>query len=155
MQRAKIDWLRKGDDNNSFSFFFATIKTKQNNRSMKVLHKTDGTIIQSHSDIVKEVMDFCGNIMGKDVTNLKHTNIEAMRSGNQLNMEQREFLVSKVTEQEIAIALKCIGDLKAPGIDGYGERFFKASWHIIKEDVKFSIIEFFDTGRIYKLLIAY
>lgn len=52
--------------------------------------------------------------MGKADTKLKHVDIEAIRSGNQLNMEQREFMMSKLTEQEIAKALKGIGDLKAP-----------------------------------------
>lgn len=45
MQRAKVDWLRKGDGNNSL--FFATIKTKQNHRSMKMLQQSDGTIVHS------------------------------------------------------------------------------------------------------------
>ncbi|KAI5445139.1 hypothetical protein KIW84_013408 [Lathyrus oleraceus] len=43
--------------------------------------------------------------------------------------------------------LEGIGDLKAPGIDGFGAKFFKASWHIIKGDVIEAIMEFFKMGR--------
>lgn len=81
--------------------------------------------------------------MGKAYNNLKHMDIEAMRSGRQINMEHREFLVSKVNKEEITKALQGIGDLKAPDSDGFGEKFFKDSWHIIKEDVIATILEFF------------
>lgn len=44
-----------------------------------------------------------------------------------MTTDQREYLTRPVTEDEIWIALKGDVDLKAPGIDGYGEKFFKAS----------------------------
>lgn len=58
--------------------------------------------------------------------------------------------MGKVTEEEIAKVLQGIGDLKAPGIDGFGAKFFKASWHIIKGDVIEAIMEFFEMGRTYE-----
>lgn len=69
-----------------------------------------------------------------------------MRKGKKLSWEQRDFLQSKITMQEIEKALKGIGDLKSPAIDGYGAKFFKSSWHIIKDDVEAAIQEFFDQG---------
>lgn len=56
-------------------------------------------------------------------------------------------LQSPVTMNEIKEALTSIGDLKSPGIDGYGAKFFKVSWHIIKDDVVAAIQEFFRSGK--------
>ena len=50
-------------------------------------------------------------------------------------MEQRVGLVQDVTEKEIWRALTSIDDLKAPGVDGFGSKFFKASWSTMKENV--------------------
>ncbi|XP_058734147.1 uncharacterized protein LOC131605864 [Vicia villosa] len=88
--------------------------------------------------------------MGKDETELQHIDIEAMRMGPQLNMLQRESLIKNVTEEEIQKALAGIGDLKSLGMDGFGSKFFKACWHLIKHDVIVTVKEYFDTGQIYK-----
>lgn len=40
-----------------------------------------------------------------------------------------------VSEKEVEIALKGIGYLKAPRIDGFGAKFFKASWQTMKHDM--------------------
>jgi hypothetical protein len=47
-------------------------------------------------------------------------------------------------------ALQSIGDLKSPGIDGYGAYFFKKVWQIVKPDVLSAVHDFFDNGRLYK-----
>ncbi|KAH1233546.1 Short-chain dehydrogenase TIC 32, chloroplastic [Glycine max] len=126
MQRAKVDWIRKGDGNNSF--FHAIIKSRNNRRNIYMLQKTDGTLLENQSEIEDEIMDFYKKLMGTEDSQLHHIDIDAMRNGKQVNMEQRRYLVSNITEQDIERALKGIGDDKSPGIDGFGAKFFKASW---------------------------
>ncbi|MCI72260.1 transposon TX1 putative 149 kDa protein, partial [Trifolium medium] len=46
-------------------------------------------------------------------------------------------------------ALKDIGETKAPGIDGFSSKIFKASWNVIKSDVLATVHEFFDHDRLY------
>lgn len=58
---------------------------------------------------------------------MKGIDIVAMKNGKQITHEQDNLLIELVTEEEIMQALKDIGDLKAPSIDGYGARFFKAT----------------------------
>lgn len=68
-----------------------------------------------------------------------------------MSIEQRQYLISQVTKKEIQEAVQQgIGDLKYPGFDGYGSKFFKASWDIIKGDVTAVVREFFHKGRMYK-----
>lgn len=81
--------------------------------------------------------------MGTTNSNIHYIDIEAMRSGSQLTMGKRAFLIQPVTDMEITNALMNIVDLKAPGIDGYGAKFFKASWEVIKEDVIAATRDFF------------
>ncbi|PNX74719.1 ribonuclease H, partial [Trifolium pratense] len=76
--------------------------------------------------------------------------ITAMREGPQLSNEQREKLVIPITDKEIEDALQSIGDLKSPGIDGYGAYFFKKAWNIVKTDVLRAAHDFFENGRLYK-----
>ncbi|CAK8579589.1 unnamed protein product [Lathyrus sativus] len=70
--------------------------------------------------------------------------------GKQLDIHQREYLIRLISENDITKALKGIGDLKAPGLDGFGAKFFKSSWTTIREDVVAAIKEYFETGKIYK-----
>jgi hypothetical protein len=78
--------------------------------------------------------------------------IVAMRAGLQFTNAQREFLAAPILENEIYQALHCIGDLKAPGLDGYGAKFFKATWSIIKNDVIAAIMEFFIDETMYSAI---
>lgn len=146
--KAKIDWLRLGDGNNSY--FHASIKSNQNAKSVRVLYMEDGTNVTTQEEIKNEVLDYYGKLMGKRVNNLKYIDIEAMRDEAQLNMEQREYLVRPVTELEICKALIDINDQKSFGLDGFGSRFLKANWNTIKDDVITAIMEFFGKEILYK-----
>ncbi|XP_058726518.1 uncharacterized protein LOC131597876 [Vicia villosa] len=147
MQRSKIDWLKMGDENSTF--FYAYLKTKQKTKSIIMLRKNDGTVITKQKYIEQEILEFYRSLMGTDSPNLVHINVEAMRKGKQVNWEQRVYLQSNVTLSEIETALKGIGDLKSLGVDGYGAKFYKSSWNIIKEDVISAIQEFFSQGKMH------
>ena len=72
--------------------------------------------------------------------------IVAIRNGKQLDRIQRAELVKMVEIEEIEAALKSIGDLKAPGVDGFGAKFFKAMWCTVKNDVTRTVLDFFKDG---------
>ncbi|CAJ2661953.1 unnamed protein product [Trifolium pratense] len=149
-QKANIEWLRHGDGNNKY--FHASIKAKQKQCDLKTLYREDGTMITSHEDIEHEVLNLYGNLMGKAEDNLDGIDIVAMREGPQITNEQREFLVAPILEDEIFRALKSIGDLKAPGLDGFGANFFKTAWSIVKKDVIAAVMEFFYNEKIYSAI---
>jgi hypothetical protein len=149
-QKAKIEWLKLGDGNNKY--FHASIKAKQKQCELKTIYREDGTMVTTHEDIEQEVLHLYGNLMGKAETNLIGIDIVAMRDGPQITNDQREFLVAPVREDEILRALKSIGDLKAPGLDGFGANFFKVTWSTIKKDVIAAILEFFYDEKIYSAI---
>lgn len=42
---------------------------------------------------------------------------------------------------------KDIGDLKAHGMDGYGAKFFKSTWSIVKSDLIVVVMDFLRMGE--------
>lgn len=146
-QRSKIDWIHLGDGNNRF--FHDQVKAKQNQTEMTSICHEDGTILYNQDDIGMEILGFYGNLIGKANEDLIGIDLVAMKGGPQLTNDQRSMLVRPISEHEILQALKDIGDLKAPGVNGFGDKFFKVSWHIIKQDVIAVVIEFFNHNRIY------
>lgn len=111
--------------------------------------KIDGTIINNNEDIANEVLDLYGNLMGNANDSLVDIDIMDMREGPQLNCDQRRMMISHVTESEIIKALMDIGDLKAPGINGFGAKFYKASLNTVKYDLVVTSLDFFDNERMY------
>lgn len=94
---------------------------------MSTLQTSDGTILTIQTEIEDEILGSYGNLVGTFSKNIKGIDIMAMTQGNQLNMEQRNYLISQVSEEEILKAFKGINDIKSPGPNGYGEQFFKAT----------------------------
>lgn len=43
--------------------------------------------------------------------------------------------------------MKCIGDDKAPGLDGLSAAFFKISWQVVKHDIYDVVKEVFRTNQ--------
>lgn len=80
---------------------------------------------------------------------MRKIDITVTRKGKQLVDEQCLSLTTRVTETEIFEALNSINDLTAPGIDGYGARFFKITWSIIKKDIIAAVMNFFDNYILY------
>ncbi|KAH1256923.1 putative ribonuclease H protein [Glycine max] len=85
MQKAKLDWLKMGDDNSAF--FHAYVKTKSKTKSMRMVQTSDGTVLSTQAKIEQEVLKFYGNLMGKSNHSLNHIDIGVMRKGRQVNME--------------------------------------------------------------------
>lgn len=70
----------------------------------------------------------------------QNIDIEVLRDGKQVSGDHCRMLTTKVTEEEVNNALKKISDITAPGIDGYGAKFYKACWHIIRKDSMEAIV---------------
>ncbi|KAH1189577.1 Transposon TX1 uncharacterized protein [Glycine max] len=143
-QRAKVDWIRLGDGNNAF--FHASLKSRQKKCGITKLLQEDGTVVHQQEDISNEVLNFYGKLLGETHEKLKSVDIVAIRNGKQLDRIQRAELVKMVEIEEIEAALKSIGDLKAPGVDGFGAKFFKAMWCTVKNDVTRTVLDFFKDG---------
>ncbi|XP_058777117.1 uncharacterized protein LOC131651471 [Vicia villosa] len=113
-------------------------------------HHENGNLIQKQDEIEKETLNFYGDFMGKTSDKLIGVDITAIRQGNMVSMKQKKNLKRPIHEPEILKSLKCIGNIKAPGIDGFGSKFFKDTWSIIEHDLVVAIFEFFEKSTIHK-----
>lgn len=88
--------------------------------------------------------------MGKKENNLKYIDIEAMRRGPQVTRAQGDTLTAPVTKEVIMKTSKGLGDLKSPGMDGFGAKNSKSSWQTIKIDVIVVVQDLFEKGNLLK-----
>ncbi|XP_058742247.1 uncharacterized protein LOC131622271 [Vicia villosa] len=115
-----------------------------------MLKDQEGNILTNNDQIDKEVVRFYKGLVGTTATSLKKIDILAMREVSQLSIEQRILLIGNVLEKEVHQVLMKISDITAPGEDRYGAKFFKVTWHIIKQDIIDVVQEFFMKERMYR-----
>lgn len=120
---AKVVWIRLGDANDAY--FHDILKSKNKYANMGELMKEDGASWTAQEDIEAEIFQFYGKLMETAEINLQGVDIVAIRRGNQVENTRRRMVIAPITIKEIEEALKSIGELKAPGIDEYGSKFFK------------------------------
>lgn len=63
-QKAKIEWIRLGDNNNAY--FYETLKSKYNQARIRYLKDKNGRHITDQAKIKEEIFKFCGDLVGKD-----------------------------------------------------------------------------------------
>lgn len=86
---------------------------------------------------------FYTDVVGTIAHRVEGIDVVVMRNGPQVGADDARFLIQHVTAAEIKEALNGIGDLKAPGLDGYNAGFFKSTWGIVGSDVITAVHEFF------------
>ena len=58
----------------------------------------------------------------------------------------QEFLSSEFTTEEIKAALFQMGPTKTPGSDGMNALFYQNFWHVMGDNVVFSMLDFLNNG---------
>ncbi|XP_015158439.1 uncharacterized protein [Solanum tuberosum] len=147
-QKSRAKWIQLGDGNNKY--FTAVIKERTNKKIMRELTSLRGTKLNTPEAIKEEVVEFYKALMGSSTTSLPVVDRNTMKKGSTITYEQGVALCEDVMDEEIWKALTSIGDDKAPGVDGYNTYFYKKTWSITKDDMLMAIIEFFQTGKLYR-----
>lgn len=131
-------------------FFHASLKDNNRKSCISSLIRSDRSTAISRVNIENEIPRFMKLLWDLQLVEWRvHVDIVAMRSEPQLCVADGAQLNAKITETEICKALKDIGELKAPEVDGYNSKFFKASWIVIKLDVVAAVRDFFLHSRLY------
>lgn len=146
-QKAEIHWLKCGDGNNKF--FHASLSSRKRG-GIDMLIDSDGRKLVDDCGIKQEVLNFYKKLLGTPALISRAVDIDIERRGKLLTASQRVVLVQPVTSSEVYSALLSIGDDKAPGIDGYSAKFFKAAWSVVGHDVTVAVKNFFRIGKMLK-----
>lgn len=105
-------------------------------------------LVRDEKEVQEEFLRFCDEILGTSEP-IKPIDPDIISNGPVLTQEQGDALYMPVTNLEIRDAIFYIPSSKSPGPDGFTSGLYKATWHIIGDEVCSFIKDFF---LHYKLL---
>ncbi|GKA55522.1 RNA-directed DNA polymerase, eukaryota, reverse transcriptase zinc-binding domain protein [Tanacetum coccineum] len=143
-QKAKVDWISKGDRNNKY--FHKLLKSRRQASKILSICDEDGKRYegkQMEDQFVNHFKQFLG---ARNNHNNTWNNNGVL--GNKLSALEAEDMVRDITDKEVKMAMFDIGDNKAPGPDIYTSTFYKKTWSLVGNDVCLAVKEFFRTGKL-------
>ncbi|CAN1165788.1 Transposon TX1 uncharacterized 149 kDa protein [Linum perenne] len=126
-QRARKEWLGKGDRNTKF-FHASTIQRMHRNKITQ-LKNGDGEWIEEESSVKQHINNFVQNLFTSP------TEFGSVNLTNDLPQvitpEMNNELTKPPTAEEIKEAVFSLGPNKSPGPDGFSGNFYRKYWGII------------------------
>ncbi|XP_059306453.1 uncharacterized protein LOC132057879 [Lycium ferocissimum] len=122
-QKSRNKWLKEGDCNTAY--FFTSAKSRKAQNLIITLQNENGDTVSTEAGIEEEVLGFYNNLLG--TTNQAIPAIQPHMLNNEptLTREQQTELIKPFSAVDVYQALKDIGDMKAPCIDGFNSCFLK------------------------------
>ena len=140
-QRAHIAWLTKGDRNTKFFHAFASERRRRN--FVRRLKEDGGGVVEG-----KHLKGFIANQYSQLFQCCAATQMDRVLNCvlRRVTPEMNETLLAPFTGEEVWRALESIGDLKAPGADGFPAIFYKRFWYLIGDRVKEEVLAVLNGG---------
>jgi hypothetical protein len=130
------------------------VQQRQTNR-ITHLFSDQGTKIQQHSDIEKEILSYYKNLLSEPPIDRSHAIDTILRNiPKEVTKEKNEALMRPITQEEVDQSLRDTPIGKAPGPDGFTPDFFHHCWSIIHEDVWEIIKDSRKSGQVLQALNA-
>ncbi|GMH21350.1 hypothetical protein Nepgr_023192 [Nepenthes gracilis] len=145
-QKAKIRWLKEGDQCNKF--FFKTVNGNNNKNRIISLLGQGGNPTIGALNVQNLIVDHFSRALG---TGRTYGSADADRLRPYILHTVPESLmdplVGPLSDEEIHNGIFSIGDYRAPRPDGFSSHFFKESWDIIGSSVCEAIHDFFQSWK--------
>lgn len=135
-QLGKMQWLNYGDDNSKF--FHQSIRQRRIINTISSL-RIEGRMVSDPNLIQKAFPAFYSNILCSTMLDRQRINMQVIHIGLVLSESDTTSLNLCFSPQEIKDAFWSIPDVKAPGLDGYNSKFYKAAWPIVGDDLVVAI----------------
>eukprot|EP00253_Pinus_taeda_P036314 PITA_36314 len=133
-QKSRVQWLKEGEQNTIF-FHKSTIANKAQNNISSIKNE-NGELQNTHKNIEFVLVKHFRNITRENNSNREQSIKEIIRHIPKFVSREDNFNLNRlVTEEEVSEVLKDMQNCKAPGPDGFNVDFFKACWHIVKQDI--------------------
>jgi len=136
-QRAHPLWLLKGDLN--MKYFHACASDRRRRNHIKALKEEGGDVVTG-----KRLKSYISNHYRKLFSSCAGQNTEEVIQvvESKVSSSMNEALLKPFTGEEVekALELEGIGDLKAPGPDGFPSIFYKRFWGLMGDQVKKEVL---------------
>ncbi|KAK4381247.1 hypothetical protein Sango_2986200 [Sesamum angolense] len=147
-QRAKLRWLKHGDQNSKV--FFQKINSIRVKQRVFQITKASGETLTNQQEVIQEFISYFQTLIGGsspfrtvDLGFLQH-------ELRQITPAKASLLVATVTASEVKEAFFDIDVESAPGPDGFGSAFYRAAWPVVGQSMLEAVGEFFRTGKLLK-----
>ncbi|KAL0722936.1 hypothetical protein Bca4012_037535 [Brassica carinata] len=149
-QKAKMHWLKVGDQNNK-TYHRAVVEREVIN-SIREVKCRDGRVVTSPEDIKEEAENFFKDFLQLIPPDFEGMGIDALKDllPFRCTSEDSKMLLRQVTPEEIKSTLFNMPNDKSPGPDGYTTEFYKSVWDIIGAEFVISVQAFFEKGFLPK-----
>ncbi|KAK5833619.1 hypothetical protein PVK06_017471 [Gossypium arboreum] len=147
-QRVRANWLQLGDKILAFFHKYTSVCRRIN--TISTLELDEGREITDDSNIKEAATLFFQKLFtSNEVGDLSHllTGIE-----NNISSDLNTSLLSSYTAEEVQSALKGMGPIKVPKLDGFLALFFQRYWHIIGKDVETFCLEILNNDQNFNSL---
>lgn len=146
-QKAKSDWLNLSDTNSKF--FHNRIKERRAQCKITSIFTDTGELITDEKGVQDEFLKFYDQILCT-IDAVRPLKSDIITNGPILSQQQGEALCQPVFDDEIKEAIFSIPSSKSPGPDGFTSGFYKATWHIMGNEVCHAIKDFFLHSKLLK-----
>jgi hypothetical protein len=147
-QRAKVEWLRSGDQNTKF--FHACANQRRSANKIRMVRDMGGITRESHEAIGKAFVDYFSCLFTSEQPANVAECLEFLPS--KISAEMNARLLRPFTSDEVGIALKQMAPLKAPGPDGFNACFYQKNWNLVGSNVCNVVLSCLNSGMINKEL---
>nr|XP_017245467.1 PREDICTED: uncharacterized protein LOC108217129 [Daucus carota subsp. sativus] len=129
-QRAKLFWLKEGDENTRFFHASATARKKANR--INFLVNDDGVRIDKAEDMGELIKDYYQRVFEAPTEVGSNISTSSPRIVNQM---QNQALTADVSYEEFSVAMSQMHPDKASGPDGLNPAFYQNFWKVLGKDV--------------------
>ena len=151
-QKAKLAWVRGGDENTAI--FHAFLKARHKHNTINSVRDAAGNWMENSERVSEAFLSYYKHLLGSTMIGRRSVIKKIVLLGPCLTAEQRQLLQKDYRKQEVRDAVFNIPEFKARGPDGYSSAFFQDNWEIVGTDVEEAVLSFLRTGRLLRELNA-
>eukprot|EP00253_Pinus_taeda_P001927 PITA_01927 len=133
-QKSRIQWLKEGEQNTKF-FHRSALDYRSANKILEMKNK-NGEPLRNHHDISTLLREHFNSIALEPHLDREEAIKELLKAiPKSINSDQNWALCREITLGEVEEAVNSMSNDKAPGPDGFTINFYKACWHIVRQEV--------------------